>query len=82
MPNPELPWRYFVSYAHGSGFGSIHIESELPATDYEAVQEFRNTISRTGGRPVHEIVVINFILLSGPGYATSNTRPNSSGGIR
>jgi hypothetical protein len=80
VPISDLPWNYFVSYAHSRGFGSIEIKSSVPATSYDTVKEFTQTIARTSNLPVYEIVVLNFILLSGPDQDTTDSRPSLSEG--
>lgn len=63
----ELPFSYYVSYAHRRGFGSIHISSDVMFTLYDQLDVVRSEIARLGdGLTVDEIVVLNFILLSGP----------------
>lgn len=64
-----LPYTYFVSYAHCSGFGSNNICTAMPVDRFDDVQMFRQTIVR-GNNPyclkAEDIVILNFILLSGP----------------
>lgn len=65
----RLPYTYFVSYAHRGGFGNNEIGCSIPVERYEDVQLFRHTIvSRNNPYCLRaeDIVILNFILLSGP----------------
>jgi hypothetical protein len=53
---PELPYNYFVSYAHSRGFGNLQIRTDLPVDRMDHVNEFRLTIGRIS--PVDGIVVL------------------------
>ncbi|QKW15426.1 hypothetical protein [Verrucosispora sp. NA02020] len=65
MPSAaDMPYRYFVSYAHSRGFGSIDIRSAQPADTYETVQEFRRTVAANSQLMESEIVILNYIPLS------------------
>lgn len=66
MDDTSTPWSYFVSYAHTRGFGSLRIRTAEQVTTFDAVQEFRNTIARSGPLLAVDIIVLNFVLLSGP----------------
>jgi hypothetical protein len=73
MTVADLPYHYFVSYAHGRGFGALEVRTSSPLTSYEQVSRLRTTIAEAptisptpSGLRADEIAVLNFILLSGP----------------
>jgi hypothetical protein len=64
--NDQFPWEYFVSYAHGRGFGSMQVRSKRPADNWETVAEFRHTAAQGSDMSVDDIVILNFVPLNGP----------------
>lgn len=66
-------YTYFVSYSHasrlhGTGFGSTSVVLAEPVTDWQGIEALTaGAIENNAGRlPGAAIVIVNFILLSGP----------------
>ena len=60
---------YFVSFHNGVGFGSCAIRTNAAVTSWEHVNALRDLISavpESAGISRDDLVVLNFILLSGP----------------
>lgn len=74
MPDSDV-YNYFVSYSYGDGrsqgFGSTHVMRLMPVTSYADVLDLTESVienqSRGGIQLRPEgVVIVNFILLSGP----------------
>jgi hypothetical protein len=68
-----MPYTYFVSYSHvsptrGSGSGATSVVLAEPVVDWDGVEELTAAVfdSYSGTMPLSAIVILNFILLSGP----------------
>lgn len=66
-----MPYIYFVSYAHGRGFGSCAIPTTGPVNQWDDISAIRAAIAASplhgdGRLTLDEIAILNFILLSGP----------------
>ena len=61
---------YFVSFHHGSGFGSCAVTTNGPVTSWEGTNALREAVFASPEMPWgvrrENLVVLNFVLLSGP----------------
>jgi hypothetical protein len=57
-PSPNLPFHYFVSYAHSRGFGNVEMFLAEPIESYGDVTRIEQLLNRKG--PVQSVVVLNY----------------------
>lgn len=62
-PDQEMPFTYFVSYAHGHGFGSMEVHRSHPLETFEQVKSMNTLIEERG---LLSPTVLGFKLLRGP----------------
>jgi hypothetical protein len=61
--NPDIPYRYYVAYAHTCGFGSSEVSLKLPVRSIADVNVMADAIRPAVPNP---FVITNFVLMSGP----------------
>ena len=70
--NESSQYRYFVSFAHRGGFGSIDITGPEPITSYEHIIAIKQHLDDWMN---DDVIVLNFQPLSGPTVVDRSDEP-------
>lgn len=57
----STPHRYFVSYAHPSGFGCTEIALRLPVRSLKDIEVLRDAVAKGTGDSPGGIAILNYI---------------------